>query len=131
MFVDASAIVAILTYEEEKSRFEMLLRDSESAMTSPIAIYESVLGVARKLSCSVPAAQRAVADFIAEAEAVIVSIDEKVGDFALSAHDLYGKGRHRASLNMGDCFAYACAKIHRVPLLCKGDDFVHTDIRIA
>lgn len=132
MFVDASAIIAVLTYEEEKTRFETTLRDSDrTIITSPLAIYEAVLGVRRKLSCSLTEAKRSVADFLKEAEAEIAAIDKEVGDMALAAFERFGKGQHRASLNMGDCFAYACAKMNRVPLLCKGDDFVHTDIRIA
>jgi len=50
---------------------------------------------------------------------------------ARRAARLYGKGRHPARLNFGDCFAYACAKILGVPLLCKGNDFAQTDIKLA
>ena len=60
-----------------------------------------------------------------------VSIDAKIGSVALDAFARYGKDRHRAALNMGDCFSYACAKVHRVPLLCKGGDFKLTDIKLA
>jgi ribonuclease VapC len=49
----------------------------------------------------------------------------------LRASRLYGRGRHKAALNFGDCFAYACAKTLDVPLLCKGDDFPQTDIKLA
>jgi ribonuclease VapC len=131
VFVDASAIIAILTYEDEKTHFELKLKGAEAVVTSPMAIYEAVVGVARKLSCSISEAQSAVSKFVTETEARIASIDEAIGDAALVAVDKFGKGRHRAGLNMGDCFSYACAKTHRVPLLFKGDDFVHTDIRIA
>jgi ribonuclease VapC len=131
VFVDASAIIAILTYEDEKTYFELKLKGAEAVVTSPLAIYEAVVGVARKLSCSISDAQSAVSKFVTETEARIASIDEAIGDAALVAFDKFGRGRHRAGLNMGDCFAYACAKTHRVPLLFKGDDFVHTDIRIA
>ena len=47
---------------------------------------------------------------------------------ALDAYQTYGKGRHRAKLNFGDCFAYACAKANGAKLLYKGDDFTHTDL---
>ena len=76
-------------------------------------------------------ARAAVDNFVVTSGAIVVPIDRAVGDAALDAFVLFGKGRHRASLNMGDCFAYACAKMNRLSLLCKGDDFVHTDIRIA
>jgi ribonuclease VapC len=61
-----------------------------------------------------------------------VAIEARFAKAALEAFEQFGKGQgHRAKLNMGDCFSYACAKLLKVPLLCKGDDFTHTDIRIA
>lgn len=131
MFVDASAIVAILTYETEKEVLADRLAAAKRVLTSPIAIYEAVLGVVRRKACGLQEAREVVDSFLKETGAETVSIDDNVGGLALDAHERFGKGRHRAALNMGDCFAYACAKVHRVPLLCKGDDFIHTDIRIA
>lgn len=61
----------------------------------------------------------------------VVPIDKSISDLALQAFERYGKGRHKASLNIGDCFAYACAKRHKVPLLFKGNDFGMTDVEIA
>jgi ribonuclease VapC len=131
MFVDASVIIAVLTYEDEKEIFETKLKNSTAIVTSPIAIYEAVLGVTRKLSCGVRDAQSAVSSFVNETEAEILSIDEAIGEAALTAFDKFGRGKHEAALNMGDCFAYACASSRKMPLLFKGDDFIHTDIRIA
>lgn len=54
-----------------------------------------------------------------------------IAAIALEAHARFGKGRHPAALNMGDCFAYALAKAHGAALLFKGDDFVKTDIALA
>lgn len=131
MFVDASAIIAILTFEDEKNRFETTLKDAIAIVTSPLAVYEAVLGVARKMSCSQGDAQTAVAKFVDETDAEIMHIDEAIGRLAIAAFDKFGKGKHRAALNMGDCFAYACARSRKLPLLFKGDDFNHTDIRVA
>jgi ribonuclease VapC len=131
MFVDASAVVAILTYEPEKGLLSAKLESSERVLTSPMAIYEAVMGVARKVNCGFQEARRSVSAFLREAEAETIVVDEAIGHAAIDAFERFGRGRHRAGLNMGDCFAYACAKAHRVPLLCKGDDFIHTDIRIA
>ena len=131
MFVDASAIIAVLTFEDEKELFEIKLKNAVTIATSPLAIYEAVLGLTRKLSCGVRDAQSAVSSFVNETEAEILNIDEAIGEIALSAFDKFGKGKHKAALNMGDCFAYACAKSRKMPLLFKGDDFIHTDIRIA
>ena len=131
MFVDASAIIAILTNEQEKEQLETALKNADEIITSPLAIYEAVLGIVRKLACSTRDARSAVADFLKEADAEIAVIDEGIADMALDACDRFGGGRHRAALNMGDCFAYACAKSRNVPLLFKGGDFIHTDITIA
>jgi len=72
-----------------------------------------------------------VAEFIRVAGLRIVPIAEAETAVALAAHGRYGKGRHPARLNLGDCFAYACAQVHGVPLLYVGDDFPQTDIRSA
>jgi ribonuclease VapC len=61
----------------------------------------------------------------------IAAVDAELARLAADAFARFGKGRHRAGLNYGDCFAYALAKARRAPLLFKGDDFVHTDIEPA
>jgi ribonuclease VapC len=131
MFVDASANVAILTYEPEKPHFEKLLQHTGETLPSPMALYETVMGVMRKLACDINAAQDAVNEFVRDTDARVVAIDYDVGQAALIAFQRFGKGRDKAKLNMGDCFGYACARIHQVPMLCKGDNFIHTDIKIA
>jgi ribonuclease VapC len=131
MFLDASAIVAILTKETDWELLELKADRAERRLTSALAVYEAVLGVARKLSCGLHEGRAAVEGFLREANASTVAIDEAIGAEAISVHARFGKGRHRASLNMGDCFAYACAKAHGVPLLFKGEDFIHTDITPA
>jgi ribonuclease VapC len=60
--------------------------------------------------------------------AQIIQISASIGREALTASRLYGRNRHPADLNFGDCFAYACAKAYRIPLLYKGDDFAQTDL---
>lgn len=131
MFVDASAVVAILTFEDEKAAFEAELQGANRILISPVAIYESVLAVARKIECSIGIAQRSVERFCEDADAEIIPITAEIGSAALAAFASYGKTRHPAGLNMGDCFSYACAKHHQVPILCKGDDFRQTDLLIV
>lgn len=131
MFLDASAIVAMLTEEEEGDRLARKLAASSARYTSAIAIFETVAAVARKNSYSVDEARSIVARFLSLAEVTLVAVDEPVGQAAFIAFERYGKGRHPASLNMGDCFAYGCAKALAVPLLFKGDDFTRTDIEAA
>jgi ribonuclease VapC len=131
VFVDSSALVAILAREDDALPLSEKLDDFEAALTSPIVVFESALALVRIKKSAFPEAQRDIAEFLAEASIAVVAITEKESDLAVDAHARFGKGRHRAALNMGDCFSYACARVHRVPLLCKGDDFIHTDIRIA
>jgi ribonuclease VapC len=66
--------------------------------------------------------------FLSVAGISVVTIAERECELALKAFDQFGKGRHPAALNMGDCFAYACAKTHGLPLLFKGNDFAKTNI---
>ena len=131
MFVDASAIIAILAKEPELPALRDKLAATKQVLVSPLAIYEASLGFGRVLEGNLMTAAAGVRDFLAVTKAKVIPIDDAIGELALDAFRQYGKGRHRASLNMGDCFSYACAKVHRVPLLFKGDDFNHTDIRIA
>ncbi len=132
MFVDASVMIAILTGEQEADILANTLETAQAPITSPIAIYEAVAGVCRKQRSSVEEAQRLVDEFLRIARVMTVPISVADASLALSAFARYGKGRgHPAQLNMGDCFAYASAKSHRVALLFKGDDFGRTDIAVA
>lgn len=132
MFVDASAIVAILTREPEADALADVLDEARSSITSPIAVFEAVLGVCRKRHASVAEAATDVSEFLATAGVRTVPITDKDTEAALDAFSRYGKGRrHPAQLNLGDCFAYAVARQHRASLLFKGDDFARTDIRPA
>jgi ribonuclease VapC len=132
MFVDASAIVAILTREPEADALADILESARSPITSPIAIFEAALGICRKRHASVEEAEADVREFLGVAAIRTVSITEREGETALAAFSRYGKGRgHPAQLNLGDCFAYAVAKNHRTALLFKGDDFSQTDIAPA
>ncbi|WP_397403129.1 type II toxin-antitoxin system VapC family toxin [Phenylobacterium sp.] len=131
IFVDASAICAILLGEPEMEAFTARIDADPEPITSALAVYETVLAVARAAGGSVAEAQRDVNRFLGEARIRVVMVSDQEGATALGAFDRYGKGRHPARLNMGDCFAYACAKTHGIPLLFKGDDFSQTDIAIA
>jgi ribonuclease VapC len=131
MFVDASAIVAIVAFESEHLMLSSKLSDADDILTSPLALYEATMGLARIAQNDFDNAVKNVDRFVQETRLEIVVLDGAIGFAAIEAFGRFGKGRHKAKLNMGDCFSYACAKIHRVPLLFKGDDFIHTDIRQA
>lgn len=132
MFVDASAIVAILTREPDAEALTDRLERAIAPITSAIAVFEATLGLCRKRHVSVEEANADVADFLAAARVNVLPVAAKEAATALSAFSRYGKGRgHPAQLNMGDCFAYAMARNNRVPLLFKGNDFSQTDIAAA
>jgi len=132
MFVDASAIVAILTREPEADKVADILQNARAPITSPIAMFEAVLGICRKRVMSVEQAEEHIREFLDLASIQIVPITTKEAETALSAFARYGKGRgHPARLTMGDCFAYAMARNHRTSLLFTGRDFDKTDIRSA
>jgi ribonuclease VapC len=132
MFVDASALVAILTRESEADLLADLLEQAGAPITSPIAIFEAVLAICRKRHASVEEAEADVREFLRLAGVRTVPISEDEATAALGAFSRYGKGRgHPAQLNLGDCFAYAVARNHRTTLLFTGDDFGRTDIQSA
>ena len=132
IIVDASAIVAMLTREPDADTLVSALAASGSAETTPIAIYEAVLGLSRKRQWSVAEAETHVGDFLRAAGVVIQPIQPETVHRALEAFARYGKGRgHPARLNLGDCFIYAQAKVGGASLLYEGEDFSETDIESA
>ena len=131
MFLDASAIIAIIVRESDAASLTARLEQAGSVFTSPIAVYESVLGLARVSRTSIADATAVLDRFLAEVNATIMPIDAACGREAMAAFARFGKRRHGAALNLGDCFAYACARMLDVPVLYKGNDFPQTDIGIA
>jgi len=131
MFLDASAMVAILVDESDAASLTKRLEQAVAPCTSPIAIYEAVAGVARARTVEIQTAETILDRFLEQARVQVVPITAEIGRGALSAFERYGRGRHPAALNMGDCFAYACARQLDMPLLFKGDDFPLTDITVA
>lgn len=131
MFIDASALTAMLA--EESDGVELIARMEQSAVkiTSPVAAWEATVALARISSRSIQDTGSQVERFLELANVQVMPIPSEARVFALDAFDRYGKGRHRAALNMGDCFAYACARHYDQPLLFKGSDFPLTDIQAA
>ena len=131
MFLDASAAIAIIARESDADTLVGRLRQAKAVHTSAIAIYETVLGLARLGQTSIRDAQAVLDRFLESARVQVVPITAEIARGALSAFEQFGRGRHPAALNMGDCFAYACARQLDMPLLFKGDDFPLTDITIG
>jgi ribonuclease VapC len=132
MFVDASAIVAMMTDENDAKQLAARLEMSKARLTSAIAVFEATAGVARVLALPVAQALEEVAKFLELMEIEVVALPPEVGPIAIDAFARFGKGRrHTAQLNMGDCFAYACARHYGQQILFKGSDFSKTDIEQA
>lgn len=131
MFVDASALTAMMTDEADARALLARVQTYPKRITSPLAIWETVIAVARLLGLPVRDAEAAVEDFLKLTGIMVVAVAAETRILAVDAYDRYGKSRHPAALNFGDCFAYACARHDRVPLLYKGDDFPQTDIEPA
>jgi ribonuclease VapC len=131
IFVDASALCAILAVEDDAKALLDRLQAAERRMTSPLAIWETVTSLQRLVGRSHEETERGVQSFMSLMGIAVLSIEPEMTALALDAFRRYGKSRHPAALNFGDCFAYACAKHHKVPLLCKGNDFAQTDVEIA
>ena len=131
MVVDASALVAILLNEPEAESFIGALEAAASLSVSPTSVFETVAAIVRVRTCSVSDARVLVSDLLLEASIETAAITPEIGEAAITAFDRFGKGRHPAQLNMGDCYTYALAKVLRQPLLFKGDDFGRTDIEAA
>ncbi len=128
IFIDASALVAIITREPDWRPLMERVEGADALTTSSIAIYETALAIARKKGLPPERALRSVARFTRRYDVEIVPVGAVEGRAAVDAHARYGKGRHPAALNMGDCFAYACAKLSGAELLYKGGDFDATDL---
>jgi ribonuclease VapC len=132
LFADASALVAIMAAESEASHLETMLEADPVRLTSAIALWETSRAIAKLIRQPETVALDEVLRFCKSFGVVTVSIDLAEATEAARAQQLYGKGTgHTARLNMGDCFAYACAKTNGARLLYKGDDFTHTDVALT
>lgn len=128
IFIDASAIVAIVADEEDGKLFAERVATDGDRMTSAIAMWEAAIAVARRSRTSIEDAAGTVRRYVDGSSFSIVDIGEREYALAVDAFARFGKGVGPAGLNMGDCFAYACAKAHDARLLYKGDDFARTDL---
>ena len=127
MIVDASAILAILRDEPDATFFANALADRAVARRMSATNYLEAAIVID--SAKEPVASRRFDDLVAMAKIGVEAVTADHAAIARGAYRDFGKGGgHPAQLNFGDCFAYALARSSGEPLLCKGDDFVHTDI---
>ena len=128
MIVDTSALIAILYGEPEARNFVERIRAADVCRISVANHVELSMVVESQLG---PNGTRQADAFLRRAGVVVEPVTIEQGDLARQAFLDFGKGRHKAGLNFGDCFAYALARATGEALLFKGDDFALTDIRRA
>jgi ribonuclease VapC len=128
MVIDTSALVAIFLAEPERRLLLDLVLQAETRMISAATVLETGIVLEARRGES---AGREFDLFLVRANLQIVPVDSEQTEIARSAWRKYGKGRHPAALNFGDCFAYALAKFAGEPLLAKGTDFASTDIEVC
>lgn len=127
MVIDTSAVVACLAEEADATEFTRKIALAERRIMSSVNLLETrlVLVFSKRIPAGI------VDDFLTNERVDIIPFDEALSTLAFEAYRRFGKGRHPARLNMGDCAAYALAKTRSWPLLYKGDDFSQTDIERA
>lgn len=124
MVIDTSALIAILTDEPERAGYNRLIETSAVRLVSAATVLEAALVIESRKG---EYGGRELDLFLHRARFEIVPVDEDQVELARAAWRTYGKGRHPAGLNYGDCFSYALARQRGEALLYKGEDFGRTD----
>ncbi|MBK5255878.1 MAG: type II toxin-antitoxin system VapC family toxin [Vicinamibacteria bacterium] len=128
MILDASAIVAILLKEPGHDILLSKLASADHVAVGAPTLAETAIVLLSKIG---PGGRRALAAFLSESEISVVDFSDAHWRAAADAYGRFGKGRHRAALNFGDCLTYAVAKLSSRPLLATGNDFSRTDLALA
>ena len=124
--VDSSALIAIINAEPEAAAFSEALIDGSPIVGWP-TIFETRIWLMRR---SGGEAQGWLTAWLTHPATAAIAFDSELERVAADAYERYGKGRHPAGLNFGDCMSYAVARHHDAPLLFKGSDFAGTDVRV-
>ena len=127
MVIDASAVIAILLAEEDAERYARAMGAASQPRMSAASYLEAAVVIDNRGDV---VARREFDRFIRRAGIEVVAIDLEQAEIARQAYRDFGKGRHGAGLNFGDCFSYALSKAIDEPLLFKGGDFALTDVKI-
>lgn len=132
MFIDTSAIVALLAQEPDADGYAERIAEADARYTSGLVILEAAMRLSTMLDLDPVYVETRIQALLDEARITVVAIDGAIAKAAVAAFSRFGKGcGHPARLNLADCMSYACARAHGVPLLFKGDDFAQTDIEPA
>jgi len=128
MIIDTSAVTAILFGEAERRGLIEAIEAADSRRMSAATFVEISIAVEARHGAE---GLRDLDRFLACAGVEVVAVDREQASVARDAFSRFGKGRHRAGINYGDCFSYALAMVLGEPLLCKGENFRHTDVTVA
>ena len=128
MVIDTSALVAILQAEPERNAMLEALAKADRRLVSAVTVLEASMVLEGRYG---PNAGADLELFLFDARTEIMPLDLRQAEAAVRAWRKYGKGRHPAQLNLGDCCVYALAKVSQEPVLCKGADFQRTDIALV
>jgi len=126
--VDTSALVALLGMEVEAARLAAAIESDATRLISAASVVEAALVIESRYG---PDGGRELDLLIAKAGLSVEPVTAQQAEIAREAWRRFGKGRHAASLNFGDCFSYALAKVTGEPLLFKGTDFPKTDLAVV
>ncbi|MGQ0624733.1 MAG: type II toxin-antitoxin system VapC family toxin [Sporichthyaceae bacterium] len=128
MVVDTSAAMAALTNEPTAGSIRVALERRGSSVMSAATLVELSMVFEGRVGSAAPAR---LARFLREARIDVVPVDRAHADRAVEGWQRFGNGRHRAALNLGDCFTYGLAATTGYPVLCVGNDFAQTDVDVV
>jgi len=128
MVLDSSALIAILENEPPAEAFVTAIELDPVRLLSVVSLVETAMVIESRHG---KVGQQALDELLTKAQVEMVSVTAEQADIARCAFRQYGKGRHPAALNFGDCFSYALAKFTGEPLLFKGNDFNQTDLKLV
>jgi len=128
MILDSSAVVAVLRAESDAAEFANAIQAANTRRMSAVNYVEAAVVID---ACKDAIASRRFDDFFRASRIIVEPVTTRQAEIARQAYRDFGKGRQKAGLNFGDCFAYALAKETDEPLLFKGGDFRHTDVEVA
>jgi ribonuclease VapC len=128
MVIDTSALLAVLLNESEAAAFRLAIQADPVRLLSAATLVETAIVIEARVG---EAGGRELDRLLQKAAVEVVAVDAEQAELARLAFRTFGKGRHAAGLNYGDCFSYALAQSSGEPLLFKGGDFTKTDIAAA
>ena len=128
MILDSSAIVALFLQEPGHEELRHKLVEATVILMSAATLVETAIVLSARMQKD---ARGSLSRFIEENQIIVAPFTEAHYGLAVTAWLKYGKGRHPAALNFGDCLSYATAKAAEMPLLCVGEDFPQTDLLVA